>query len=43
MPTFAHLDMKFHSLVMDAAGSPALKRAWSVLQMADWTYLRRLY
>ena len=39
MPTFVHLDMEFHSLVMDAAGSPALKRAWSVLRMADWTYL----
>ena len=39
MPAFVHLDMEFHSLVMDAAGSPALKRAWSVLRMADWTYL----
>ena len=39
MPTFVHLDMEFHGLVMDAAGSPALKRAWSVLRMADWTYL----
>ena len=33
------LDMDFHELVMDAAGSPALKRAWKVLRMADWTYL----
>lgn len=39
MQTFVHLDMEFHGLVMDAAGSPALKRAWSVLRMADWTYL----
>ena len=39
IPAFVHLDMEFHGLVMDAAGSPALKRAWSVLRMADWTYL----
>lgn len=36
---FVQLDMDFHSLVMDASGSPALKRAWSMLRMADWTYL----
>lgn len=36
---FVHLDTEFHSLVMDAAGSPALKRAWVMLQMAEWTYL----
>jgi Transcriptional regulators len=36
---FVQLDMDFHGLVMDAAGSPALKRAWSILRMADWTYL----
>jgi len=36
---FVHLDMEFHGLVMDAAGSPALKRAWSVLRMAEWTYI----
>ncbi len=36
---FVHLDMEFHGVVMDAAGSPALKRAWTVLRMAEWTYL----
>lgn len=36
---FVHQDMDFHSLVMDAAGSAALKRAWSMLRMAEWTYL----
>ncbi len=36
---FVQLDMAFHGLVMDAAGSPALKRAWTILRMADWTYL----
>ena len=33
------MDMEFHAMVMDAAQSPALKRAWSMLRMADWTYL----
>lgn len=36
---FVQLDMDFHGLVMDAAGSPALKRAWTVLRMAEWTYI----
>ena len=36
---FVHLDTEFHALVMDAAGSPALKRAWTVLRMAEWTFL----
>lgn len=36
---FVQLDMDFHGLVMDAAGSPALKRAWKILRMAEWTYL----
>lgn len=36
---FVQLDMDFHGLVMDAAGSPALKRAWVILRMAEWTYL----
>ena len=36
---FVHLDMDFHGLVMDAAGSPALKRAWKMLRMAEWTYI----
>ena len=39
IPTFVRLDMEFHGLVMDAAGSPALKRTWKVLRMAEWTYL----
>lgn len=39
LSTFVQLDMEFHGLIMDAAGSPALKRAWTILRMADWTYL----
>ena len=39
LDTFIRLDIEFHTLVMDAAGSPALKRAWSMLQLAEWTYL----
>lgn len=39
LQTFVHLDKEFHGLVMDAAGSPALKRAWKILRMAEWTYL----
>lgn len=39
LATFVHLDMEFHGLVMDAAGSPALKRAWKNLRMSEWTYL----
>lgn len=31
---FVHQDMEFHNLVMDAAESAALKRAWSMLRMA---------
>ena len=36
---FVHQDMEFHALVMDAAGSAALKRAWTTLRMAEWTYI----
>lgn len=36
---FVRLDKAFHGLVMDAAGSPALKRVWTQLRMAEWTYL----
>lgn len=36
---FVHLDTEFHSLVMEAAGSPALTRAWTMLRMSEWTYL----
>lgn len=39
LSTFVQMDMEFHGLIMDAAGSPALKRAWTILRMADWTYL----
>ena len=39
LSVFVHLDMEFHGLMMDAAGSPALKRAWKVLRMAEWTYI----
>jgi DNA-binding GntR family transcriptional regulator len=34
---FKAADVRFHELVMDAAGSKALKRAWKVLQMGEWT------
>lgn len=36
---FVRLDKEFHGLVMDASGSPALKRVWNLLRMAEWTYL----
>lgn len=36
---FVRLDTQFHSLVLDAAESPALKRAWTMLHMSEWTYL----
>lgn len=39
LSAFVQMDMEFHGLIMDAAGSPALKRAWTILRMADWTYL----
>ena len=39
MDRFVHQDMEFHNLVMDAAESAALKRAWSMLRMAEWTYI----
>lgn len=39
LQVFVRLDKEFHGLVMDAAGSPALKRAWTNLRMAEWTYL----
>ena len=32
---FVRLDMKFHELIMDAAGSPSLKRAWQILRVAE--------
>lgn len=36
---FVQLDKEFHGLVMDASGSPAMKRVWNLLRMAEWTYL----
>lgn len=36
---FARLDIAFHTLIVDAAGSPALKRAWSNLRLGEWTSL----
>lgn len=36
---FVRLDKEFHGLMMDSAGSPALKRVWNLLRMAEWTYL----
>ncbi|WP_294855969.1 GntR family transcriptional regulator [uncultured Oscillibacter sp.] len=37
--TFAQLDIAFHALIVDAAGSPALKRAWNYLLLGEWTSL----
>ncbi len=39
LDSFVRLDMDFHELVVDAAASPSLKRAWRNLRMAEWTYL----
>ena len=36
---FVRLDTYFHGLVIDSAVRPALKRAWNMLRMAEWTYL----
>jgi len=37
--TFAQSDIAFHMLIVDAAGSPALKRAWNYLLLGEWTSL----
>jgi DNA-binding GntR family transcriptional regulator len=34
---FNTADIKFHELVLDGAQSKALKRAWEVLHMGEWT------
>lgn len=36
---FVEKDMAFHALVVDAAGSPALKRMWESLRLVEWTGL----
>ena len=36
---FVEKDIAFHGLVVDAAGSPALKRIWESLQLVAWTGL----
>ena len=36
---FVEKDIAFHGLVVDAAGSPALKRIWASLQLVAWTGL----
>ena len=33
------MDIIFHGLVVDAAGSPALKRMWEGLRLVEWTGL----
>lgn len=35
---FVDADIRFHGIVMDSADSKSLKRIWSFLRMADWTY-----
>lgn len=36
---FVEKDIAFHGLVVDAAGSPALKRVWESLRLVEWTGL----
>ncbi len=36
---FVEMDMEFHAMVIDAAGSPALKRMWEGLRLVEWTQL----
>ena len=36
---FVEMDIAFHGLVVDAAGSPALKRMWESLRLVEWTGL----
>ena len=37
--SFAEMDIAFHAMVVDAAGSPSLKRAWENLRLVEWTSL----
>lgn len=36
---FVEKDMSFHALVVDAAGSPALRKMWEGLRLVEWTGL----
>ncbi len=36
---FVEKDIAFHAAVVDAAGSPALKRMWEGLRLVEWTGL----
>lgn len=36
---FVEKDIAFHALVVDAAGSPSLKRMWDGLRLVEWTSL----
>ena len=35
--SFAEMDIQFHAQIVDAAGSPSLKRAWENLRLVEWT------
>ena len=35
----SELDTEFHRLLVEATNSPALKRIWTSLRLAEWTYL----
>ena len=36
---FVEKDIAFHAMVVDAAGSPALKKVWDSLRLVEWTGL----
>ena len=36
---FVEKDMAFHAMIVDAAGSPALRRMWEGLRLVEWTGL----
>lgn len=36
---FVEKDIAFHAMVVDAAGSPALKKVWESLRLVEWTGL----
>ena len=35
--SFAEMDIAFHGMIVDAADSPSLKRAWDNLRLVEWT------
>jgi DNA-binding GntR family transcriptional regulator len=37
--SFVEMDMQFHGMIVDAAGSPALSRMWESLRLVEWTGL----